>query len=313
MTVFALSALVVMRLVVLAAAPAAPSPPTPVPAAASALSEEPFPPHQVADNLYYVGSRGLASYLVTTRQGHILINPSFESTVPLLRSNVEKLGFKFTDVKILLNSHAHSDHAAGMALARKLTNGADVYVMKGDDKTVETGAGDGPQPWKPTPVKRVMADGDKVTLGGATLTAVHTPGHTRGCTTWTMRVKLGGKDRNAVVVCSPNVNPNYRLVDDKAAGFDPGVANAYFYPEIVRDYEKSFRIWKRLPCDIFLGAHGNYYDMEAKHQRLVGGQADAFVDPKGYRAYIEERERAFRARLDEQQKQLAAASKTVAK
>jgi metallo-beta-lactamase class B len=298
MTVSALSAILLMRLLAQAAAPAP---------ATSPLSEDPFPPHRIAEGLYYVGSKGLASYLVTTSQGHILINPSFETTVPLIRSHVEKLGFKFTDVKILLNSHAHSDHVAGMALARELS-GADVYVMKGDDRTVETGAGESPRPWKPTPIKRVLADGDKVTLGGVSLTALLTPGHTRGCTTWTMRAKLGGKNRNVVVVCSPNVNPNYRLVDDKKAGHDPGVANAYYYPEIVRDYEKSFRIWKRLPCDIFLGAHGNYYGMEAKYQRLLAGQEDAFVDPQGYRTWIAEREQTFRTRLEEQKKQLSAAA-----
>jgi metallo-beta-lactamase class B len=304
MTVLALPALVpvllALRLVVQVAAPA-PAPASP------ALSEDPFPPHRIADNLYYVGSKGLASYLVTTGKGHILINPSFETTVPLLRGNVEKLGFKITDVKILLNSHAHSDHVGGMALAKQLT-GADVYVMKGDEKTVETGGSGNRRSWKPTPVARVLADGDKVTLGGATLTALLTPGHTRGCTTWTMRVKQGGKDRNVVIVCSPNVNPTYRLVDDKAAGHDPGIADPYYYPGIVEDYEKSFQIWKRLPCDIFLGAHGNYYDMEAKHQRLAAGKADAFVDPAGYRAYIEERERAFRSRLETEKKQLAAAA-----
>lgn len=266
----------------------------------SPLSEDPFPPHPIADNLYYVGSKGLASYLVTTPKGHILINPDFETTVPLLRSNVEKLGFKFTDIKILLNSHAHDDHVGGMALARELS-GADVYVMKGDEKVVETGgAGFFPRTWKPTPVKRVLRDGEKVTLGGATLTAVRTPGHTRGCTTWTMKVKHLGKIRNAVIVCSPNVNGNYRLVDDKAAGRAPAVEHAYHYPEIVSDYEKSFRIWKGLPCDIFLGAHGNYYGMEDKYQRFAKGDKEAFVDPAGYAAYIDERERAFRKKLEDQ-------------
>jgi metallo-beta-lactamase class B len=298
MMLLALRALVACRLAAQVAAP--------VPAA-SPLSEDSFPPHRIAENLYYVGSKGLATYLVTTGQGHILINPSFETTVPLLRTNVEKLGFKFTDIKILLNSHAHSDHVAGMALAKELS-GAAVYVMKGDEKIVETGGASGRRPWKPTSVQRVLADGDKVTLAGTTLTAVLTPGHTRGCTTWTMRAKLAGKNRNVVVVCSPNVNPNYRLVNDRAAGHDPGIADPYYYPEIVRDYEKSFRIWKRLPCDIFLGAHGNYYDMEAKHQRLVAGKEDAFVDPTGYQAYIEEREQTFRTRLEKEKREVAAAA-----
>jgi metallo-beta-lactamase class B len=252
---------------------------------APALSQDPFPPHRIADNLYYVGSKGLASYLVTTKKGHILINPDFETTVPLLKANVEKLGFKFADVKILLNSHAHDDHVGGMALARQLT-GADVYVMRGDDKTV--GSGNNGR-WKPVPVKRVLADGDKVTLGEATLTAVLTPGHTPGCTTWTMKVKDAGKTENAVIVCSPNVNPDYHLVGNKD------------YPQIAGDYERSFKIWKALPCDLFLGAHGNYYGMEEKYARLEKGEKQPFLDPAGYKAYIEEREQAFRKRLAEQQ------------
>jgi len=251
-----------------------------------ALSQDPFPPHRIADNLYYVGSKGLASYLVTTKKGHILINPDFETTVPLLKTNVEKLGFKFSDIKILLNSHAHDDHVAGMATARQLS-GADVYVMRGDDKTTESGSGG---KWKPVPVKRVLEDGDKVTLGEATLTARKTPGHTPGCTTWTMKVKDGGKPLDAVIVCSPNVNPGYILVGNKD------------YPQIASDYQRSFDIWKALPCDLFLGAHGNYYELEAKYPKLGQGGANPFVDPAGYKAYIAEREQAFHKVLAEQQK-----------
>jgi metallo-beta-lactamase class B len=258
-----------------------------------ALSEDPFPPHRIADNLHYVGSRGLASYLVTTSKGHILINPSFESTVPLIRRNVEALGFKFTDVKIILNSHAHDDHVGGMALARQLT-GAAVQVMRGDEKAIESGGG---SRWKPTRVDRVLEDGATVKLGDVTLTARRTPGHTPGCTTWTMRAKDRGQTRNVVIVGSPNVNPGYILVDNKE------------YPQIASDYEKSFEIWKALPCDIFLGAHGNYYGLEAKHPLLEkAGHQNPFVDPQGYRDYIEERERAFRQRLAEQQAQRSSAN-----
>jgi metallo-beta-lactamase class B len=261
------------------------------PARTGPLSEEPFPPHRIADNLYYVGSKGLATYLVTTKKGHILINPSFETTVPVIRAGVEKLGFKLSDVKLLLNSHAHDDHVGGMALAKELT-GADVYVMGGDDQVVSTG-GEGQyhnkSRWKPTPVNRVLEDGEKVTLGGTTLVARKTAGHTRGCTTWTMKVKDAGKTLNVVIVCSPNVNPGYQLVDNKD------------YPQIAADFEKSFQTWKALPCDIYLGAHGNYYGMEAKHPLLAAGKANPFVDPQGYKTWIEERERAFRKVLAEQQ------------
>jgi metallo-beta-lactamase class B len=282
-----------LALMVLLAAPSSSNP---------ALSEDPFPPHRIADDLYYVGSKGLASYLVTTRKGHILINPSFPTTVPLIRANVEKLGFKITDVKIILNSHAHDDHVSGIAVAKQLT-GADVFVMRGDDKVIESGgvgAGQAAVKWAPTQIKRVLEDGDKVTLGEATLVARHTPGHTRGCTTWTMKAKDAGKALDVVIVGSPNVNPNYRLTAAAAQAKD-APAHAFHYPEMVSDYEKSFALWKALPCDIFLGAHGNYYDLEAKHARLGKEAGNPFVDPGGYQRWIADREHAFRKRLAEEQ------------
>lgn len=255
--------------------------------------DEPFPPHRIADNLYYVGSRGLASYLITSSKGHILINSSFDRTVPIIRGNVEKLGFKFTDIKILLASHAHSDHVAGHALIKELT-GARVEVMAGDDKVI-AGGGKGQylydEGWKPCAVDRVLKDGDTVTLGEATLTARHTPGHTRGCTTWTMRAADGGKMLNVVVIGSPNVNPGYQLITNRD------------YPEITDDYVKTFRLLKSLPCDIFLGAHGNYYGMEAKNARLQKDEkTNPFVDPEGYRVYVENRYQAFRETSQKQQK-----------
>jgi metallo-beta-lactamase class B len=267
-------------------------------AAAGTLSaqsdwDDPFPPHRIADNLYYVGSKGLATYLITTGQGHILINSSFERTVPIIRGNVEKLGFNFSDIKILLASHAHSDHVEGHALIKELT-GARVEVMEGDVKVIASG-GRGQylykQLWKPCTVDRVLKDGDTVTLGEATLTARLTPGHTRGCTTWTMQAADGGKSRNVVIIGSPNVNPGYQLVHNAD------------YPEIADDFTKTFRLLKALPCDIFLGAHGNYYGMEAKFARLQGDpKTNPFVDPEGYRAYVEDRDKAFRETLQKQQK-----------
>ena len=246
---------------------------------------DPFPPHRIADHLYYVGSKGLSSYLITTSQGHILINSSFERTVPLIRASVEKLGYKFSDVKILLGSHAHGDHMEGNALVKELT-GAQVYVMRGDDQWVA--AGDKRR--KPCKVDRVLKDGDTVTLGEAVLTAHLTPGHTPGCTTWTMRAKDGGKMLDVVIVGSVNVNPGYILVNNKN------------YPQIAEDYARTFRIMKTLHCDIFLGAHGNYYGLEAKFPRLKPGAPNPFVDPDGYRAYIDEREQAYLKVLHEQQK-----------
>jgi len=259
---------------------------------------EPFPPHRVIANVYYVGSRGLASYLITTSEGHILINSDLENSVPQIRESIEKLGFKFSDIKILLISHAHWDHCAGSALIKELT-GAKYMVMEGDAAEIEAGGkgnfqyGNSPNgSYKPAKVDRVLHDGDEVKLGGVVLTAHLTPGHTKGCTTWTMKVTDRGKTYNVVIVGSPNVNPGYKLM------------NNAFYPQIAQDYERMFRVLKALPCDVFLGAHGNYYGLEAKFPRIQAsekeGQPNPFIDPEGYKAYVAERENAFREELKKQ-------------
>jgi metallo-beta-lactamase class B len=256
----------------------------------SAKADEPFPAHRVVGNVYYVGSKQLATYLITTPEGHILINSSFEETVPLIRVAVESLGFKLRDVKILLASHAHSDHVAGHTLLKELT-GAKVFVMRGDEGVIESG-GQGQylykdSRWKPCPVDRVLEDGEEVKLSDTTLIARRTPGHTRGCTTWTWKTVADGKSYDVVVIGSPNVNPGYRL------------ANNPDYPEIAVDFAKTFAILKSLPCDIFLGAHGDYYGMLAKHQRL-DQSTNPFIDPEGYKAYVDLKEKTFRKTLAEQ-------------
>ena len=255
---------------------------------------EPFPAFRVAGNLYYVGSKGLASYLVTTPEGHILINSNLEAGVPLIRSSVESLGFKFTDIKILLISHGHWDHNAGSALVKELT-GAKYMVMDADVEAVESGGrtdfhyrNDPETLYKPTKVDRALRDGDEVKLGGSILIAHLTPGHTKGCTTWTMKVQEGSTTYNAVIVGSPNVNPGYKLLDNA------------LYPQIAQDYEKTFRVLKSLPGDLFLGAHGSYFDMEAKYERFKRGVTTAFVDPAGYKAFVADREQAFRRELQKQ-------------
>lgn len=254
---------------------------------------EPFPPHKVIGNIYYVGSKGLASYLITTPAGHILINSSLEASVPLIQGSVEKLGFKFQDVKILLISHAHWDHCAGSAQIKKLT-GAQYMVMQPDVAEIESG-GKGnfqyttPDTFYPaTKVDRVLKDGDQVKLGGTVLTGRLTPGHTKGCTTWLMRVTDGGKTYTAVIVGSPNVNAGYKLVNNAA------------YPQIAADFERTFRLLESLPGEVFLGAHGNYYGMEAKYPRLSPGGANPFIDLAGYKSYIAERHAAFLRELEKQ-------------
>ena len=261
---------------------------------------QPFPPFRIAGNLYYVGSKGLASYLITTPQGHILINSDLEANVPLLQASITQLGFKFGDVKILLISHAHWDHDAGSARVKALT-GASYMVMDGDVRVVESGGRDdfhyGDDPamrYAPVRVDRVLHNGDEVRLGDAVLVAHLTPGHTKGCTTWTLTVRDGGRTLNAVIIGSPNVNPGYKLVDNAK------------YPTIAEDYERTFRVLKSLPCDLFLGAHGSYFDLEAKYQRMRAGARNAFVDRAGCEAFVAQKEREFRSELA---KQRAAKSK----
>ncbi len=256
----------------------------------------PFPAHHVIANIYYVGSKGQANYLITTPKGNILINSGVEKSPPMIKDSIGKLGFKYNDTKILLISHAHFDHDAGSAQVIKET-GAKYEVMDSDVPVVESGGkldfnyGDkgGVNLYPPTKVDRVLHDGDKVSLGGTVLTAHKTPGHTKGCTTWTMQVQDGGKTLNVVIVGSPNVNPGYVLVGNKK------------YPGIVHDYEKTFRVLESLPVDVFLGAHGDYYGLDAKYAKLTPGGANPFIDPAGYKAYIANREAAFRKNLAEQQ------------
>jgi len=254
----------------------------------------PFPPYRIIGNLYYVGSQGLAVYLITTPQGNILINSNLEKSVPMIRENVEKLGFHFSDTKILLISHAHWDHCAGSAVVKELT-GAKYMVMDADVAEIEAGGkgnfqyGDNPTSrYQPTKVDRVLHDGDEVRLGDTVLVARLTPGHTKGTTTWTTKVSDGGKAYNVVIVGSPNVNAGYKLV------------NNALYPQIASDYERMFRVLKSLPCDVFLGAHGNYYGMEAKYARMKEGSANTFIDPEGYKSYVAEREQTFLAELAKQ-------------
>ena len=255
---------------------------------------QPIAPYRIASNLYYVGTNYLASFLITTPEGDMLINPDYQESVPLIRRSVEKLGFRFSNIKIILISHAHDDHAAGCALAQKMS-GAKIMVMDADVPEMENGGTNDFQysemRWPAVHVDRVLHDGDRVTLGGAVLTAHLTPGHTKGCTTWTMEVQQGGRLQHVVIVGSPNVNTGYKLVGNK------------LYPRIAADYEKTFRVLKSLPCDIFLGAHGSYYGMDDKLKRLRAGDSNAFVDPAGYRAYVDDRERAFHAELAKQQRQ----------
>ena len=241
-----------------------------------------FPPHKIVGNIYYVGTEALGSFLVSTPDGLILINSDYEGVVPVIRKSVEQLGFKFTDVKILLGSHAHADHMEGDALVKELT-GARVMAMAEDVPALEKmRPGD-----KPHPVDRVLHDGDKVTLGGTTLVAHLTPGHTRGCTSWSMKVEDGGKPYDVVIIGSMGVNPGYKLVNN------PDV------PQIAEEYQRGFRVLRSLHCDVPLGSHPAMFRLQEKYAKLGKGP-NPYIDPQGYIAELDIEQGAFDLRWKEQ-------------
>jgi metallo-beta-lactamase class B len=246
---------------------------------------KPFPPHKIVGNVYYVGSEQLASFLITTPQGHILINSGFESTVPVIRAAVARLGFPFTSIRVLLGSHAHGDHMEGDALIRELT-GAQVMAMEQDVPALRTMRPGG----KAHPIQRILHDGEEVKLGATTLVAHLTPGHTKGCTTWTLKTQEGGRSYDVVILCSIGVNAGYVLVGNTD------------YPEIADDYARSFKTLRSLPVDVFLGAHGSFYGLLAKYDRFQKGELNPFLDSEGYKAHLDLQEKNFQARLAEQQK-----------
>lgn len=255
---------------------------------------QPFPPHRIAGNLYYVGSEELASYLIVTPRGNILINSNLESSVPAIQKSVEALGFRFGDIKIVLISQGHFDHCAGSEQVKNLTS-AQYFVMNADVPVVESGgtkdfqyAADADMHFPPTKVDRVLHDGDTVQLGGTVLTAHLTAGHNKGTTTWTMDEVESGRTLHVVIVGGPNVNTGYKLVGNAA------------YPQIATDFLHGFQVLKSLPCDVFLGAHGSYYGLHAKYERWKRGDRNAFIDPEGYQSYISGRERAFEVELKRQ-------------
>jgi metallo-beta-lactamase class B len=246
-----------------------------------------FPPHKVVGNVYFVGTEIQGAFLVTTPDGHVLINTNFEESVPVLRESVEKLGFKFTDIKIVLGSHAHGDHMEGDALVKQLT-GAQVMAMAEDVPALERmRPGD-----KPHPIDRVLRDGDEVRLGGTTLVAAHTPGHTSGNTTWTLRAEENGRSYNVVIMGGMGVTANAALVK-----------NGVLTP-LAQEYIRSFKLLRSLPCDVPLGSHSSMYNMTEKYARLVKtpGGPNPFIDREAYLEELDARERVFNIRVEEQKK-----------
>lgn len=263
----------------------------------------PIAPFRIADNLYYVGSQDLASYLVVTPDGSILINANLAISPPQIRASVERLGFHWTDIKILLNSQAHDDHMAGAAQIVRETQAKNL-VMDGDVSMVETGTRANflsPSPntpfYTPVHVDRVLHDEDTVNLGGVTLTAHKTAGHTRGCTTWTLRSHIPGESagtsRNIVIVGGTGFWAAYHFVTT------PG--HAISYPGIVQDFQHTFTVLRNLPCDVFLGAHGSYFDLVMKLERYAEVGPRVFIDPAGYQNFVARAQKTFGRALTQQQ------------
>lgn len=264
---------------------------TAVMAAGQKTDNLPAEPFRIAGNLYYVGSSDIGSYLIATPAGHIVIDAGYESTVPLIEANIRRLGFKVTDVRYLLNTQAHFDHAAGFAALKKAT-GAQLLVSDADADVIERGGtrdfnfGDA-NPFPAVHVDRRLKDLDTVTLGKLTVTAHLTPGHTMGCTTWTFEVTENSRLFHVVDVCGLSI-----LSGTKLSGM-PG------YPGIAKDYEHTFATLRALPVDIFIGAHASYYGGMEKAARAKAdpGGANPFIDPAGYRSYIDRVEQQFKAQL----------------
>ncbi|HKR22133.1 MAG TPA: subclass B3 metallo-beta-lactamase [Pyrinomonadaceae bacterium] len=252
---------------------------------------QPVKPFKIIGNVYYVGATEVSSYLITTSQGHILLDSGFAETVPQIKQNVAQLGFRFEDVKILITSHAHADHVGGVAMLKQMT-GAQLAVSIADAEMLKRGGKNDPNfgdrfLFQGVIADRKLRDGDTVQLGDVTMTARLTPGHTKGCTTWTMKVSEGGKQYDVVIIGSTSA-PGYKLIGN--AG----------YPNIVEDYESSFRLLKTLPCDVFLAPHGSFFALLEKIKHL-GEPQNPFIDKDDFPRYVERSEQAFRAELKRQQ------------
>lgn len=254
----------------------------------------PVKPFKIGENFYYVGSSDLTAYLFVSKAGLIVLDGGEAATGRQIVANIRTLGFDPAQVKILLNTHQHYDHAAGLAEVRKAAPGARLYASAADGPIIAAGGKGDPFlkgkafEYEPVPVAHTLKDREKVTLGEWTLTAHITGGHTAGCTTWTFPVTVAGKVRQGLVHCSSSVLAGYKLGKTET------------YPGITAAYENSFARWKSLPCEVFLGSHSRFFGMDAKKKALDAGKPDAFVDPAGCKAFYAQQEAVFRAELKKQ-------------
>jgi len=242
-----------------------------------------FPGHKIIGNLYYIGTVTLSSYLITTPQGNIVINSDYEETLPLMKKSIESLGFKMEDTKILLASHAHPDHQTGDAMFKQMT-GAQTMFMAEDVTALQNMKPGG----KEHPIDRILHDGDKVELGGMTLTAHLTPGHTLGTTTWTFPVRDGGRTYNVVIAGAG-------LPDDARIVYNQG------NPKAAEQWEETVKKLESYPADVFLGAHSWFFNLTGKYKKLQANpKANPYIDPAGYKKWVAEM-KAMRERLVKEQ------------
>lgn len=246
---------------------------------------QPVAPVQIIGNIYYVGTNGVSSFLVVTSAGHILLDSGFNQSVPLIRESVTKLGFRFEDIRMLLSSHAHFDHVAGHALVQQLT-GAQIIASQKDGEVIARGDEALWEGWQGSRVHRLVADDDVVSLGGVELRAHLTPGHTEGCTTWTMETTVGNDRYRVVFAGGYGINPGVKLVGNSA------------YPQIAADYARTFSVLKRLKPDVFLAQHPDIFQFEDKLRGIrAGAKTNPFIDPEGYQKSVQDAENAYLKQL----------------
>jgi metallo-beta-lactamase class B len=253
----------------------------------------PVEPFHMIGNLYYVGANSVTAFLLTSSEGHVLIDGGFPETADMIMDSIEKLGFRIEDVEVLLNSHAHFDHAGGLA-ALKAASGAELWISEGDADVVELGGLGDPLmgdagPFPAVKVDHRFVDGETITLGSIELTARVTAGHTRGCTSWDFEIEDAGQRWRAVSVCSLTVLPGTQFGEDPT------------YPGIRQDYEEGLSTLRGIPVDVFLAAHAGFFKMRGKRRQAEAGAAtNPFIDRAGYHGYLDRAEAALSETLKEQ-------------
>lgn len=265
--------------------------------AAAALGQQnpewtkPFPPFKILGNIYWVGTYDLSTYLIVTPEGNILINTGLPETVPLIKAGVEQLGFKMSDTKVLVATHGHFDHVAGMAELKKMT-GAKMVMSEQDAELLESGGktdfrwGDSPEArFTPVTVDRKLKDGDKISLGGTVITAHHHPGHTKGATSFTLDVREGGKAYRVGIVNMGSINPGVKVT---------GMPK---YPGIMQDYARTFHDQKEMKIDVWLASHAAQFKLHDKYKPGDAYDPERFVDPKGFREAVERLEKTYQDQL----------------